>query len=357
MLTLLLYVLIVGLVAALLFLVASAVFGRGEELGPLPEGTTVTVLPAAGIRGADVRALRFQQAFRGYKAGEVDWALSRLAARIDELEAQVAQHTPSTGSEDPPRYGPAPQQPGAGGIGPYGPATNATSTGWPGPVVDNPAPFGSAPPGFGGMPGAPGTAAPFQGIGQQPAFGTGFGGDSLASVVPVHPAGPIYPSHPFAPGNGFGTPPADPIPPGPALPGSTGPGSTSAPFGGPTTGSFAYPPAPGFRETTAPAAGVFPASADPSAGYPAPDFTASGPLPDRTPLTESGEAATDPTAAPDPGGPQAPDTPPNGDPAPDSAATGPVPRGFTAPTDTSATGSWAPPPLPGDPQPGPGGVR
>lgn len=91
MLTLLLYVLIVGLVAALLFLVASAVFGRGEELGPLPEGTTVTVLPAREISGSDVRALRFQQVVRGYKAGEVDWALTRLAARIDELEAQLAQ--------------------------------------------------------------------------------------------------------------------------------------------------------------------------------------------------------------------------------------------------------------------------
>ncbi|WP_425303575.1 DivIVA domain-containing protein [Nocardia wallacei] len=91
MLTLLLYVLIVGLVAALLFLVASAVFGRGEELGPLPEGTTATVLPATGIRGGDVRSLRFQQVFRGYKTGEVDWALTRLAARIDELETQLVQ--------------------------------------------------------------------------------------------------------------------------------------------------------------------------------------------------------------------------------------------------------------------------
>lgn len=91
MLTLLLYVLIVGLVAALLFLVASAVFGRSEELGPLPEGTTATVLPVDGITGGDVRALRFQQVLRGYKAGEVDWALTRLAARIDELEWQLAQ--------------------------------------------------------------------------------------------------------------------------------------------------------------------------------------------------------------------------------------------------------------------------
>ncbi|MFI6868628.1 DivIVA domain-containing protein [Nocardia sp. NPDC050406] len=91
MLTLLLYVLIVGLVAALLFLVASAVFGRAEELGPLPEGTTATVLPVENIGGGDVRALRFQQVLRGYKAGEVDWALTRLAARIDELEWQLNQ--------------------------------------------------------------------------------------------------------------------------------------------------------------------------------------------------------------------------------------------------------------------------
>lgn len=90
MLTLLLYVLIVGLVAALLFLLASALFGRSEELGPLPEGTTATVLPVTGINGSDVRALRFQQVFRGYKAGEVDWALARLAGRIDELETELA---------------------------------------------------------------------------------------------------------------------------------------------------------------------------------------------------------------------------------------------------------------------------
>ncbi|MFI5777897.1 DivIVA domain-containing protein [Nocardia sp. NPDC051570] len=110
MLTLLLYVLIVGLVAALLFLVASAVFGRGEELGPLPEGTTTTMLPAEDIGGVDVRALRFQQVLRGYKAGEVDWALTRLAARIDELEVQLAQ-VRGEQSAPPPDNGQAPPIP------------------------------------------------------------------------------------------------------------------------------------------------------------------------------------------------------------------------------------------------------
>ncbi len=99
MLTLLLYVLIVGLVATVLFLLAGALFGRSEELGPLPEGTTATILPVENISGADVRALRFQQVVRGYKAGEVDWALARLAAPFDELQAQLAEaQSASTGA-------------------------------------------------------------------------------------------------------------------------------------------------------------------------------------------------------------------------------------------------------------------
>lgn len=121
MLTMLLYVLIVGLVAALLFLVASAVFGRAEELGPLPEGTTETVLPAEGISGADVRDLRFQQVFRGYKAGEVDWALARLAARIDELEGQLARSR----GESPNASGGPVERPGSGSV--PGPWTGAVA--------------------------------------------------------------------------------------------------------------------------------------------------------------------------------------------------------------------------------------
>ncbi|WP_420881110.1 DivIVA domain-containing protein [Rhodococcus sp. (in: high G+C Gram-positive bacteria)] len=89
MLTVLIYLLVMVLVGGLLFLGASAVFGRSEELPPLPPGTTATVLPAADVTGADVKALRFQQTLRGYKAGEVDWALDRLGKEIDSLRAQL----------------------------------------------------------------------------------------------------------------------------------------------------------------------------------------------------------------------------------------------------------------------------
>lgn len=86
----LVYVFVVLAVAAVVYLLASLVFGRGEQLAPLPPGSTPTRLPARGIEGGDVRGLRFQQVVRGYKAAEVDWALDRLAGELDELRGQVA---------------------------------------------------------------------------------------------------------------------------------------------------------------------------------------------------------------------------------------------------------------------------
>ncbi|TDD53649.1 DivIVA domain-containing protein [Saccharopolyspora elongata] len=86
----LIYLFVVLAVAAVAYLLASLVFGRGEQLAPLPPGSTPTRLPPADIEGADVRALRFQQVLRGYKASEVDWALERLAGELDELHGRIA---------------------------------------------------------------------------------------------------------------------------------------------------------------------------------------------------------------------------------------------------------------------------
>lgn len=87
----LIYLLVMVLVAAVVFLLASLVFGRGEELAPLPPGASPTRLPAEDVTADDVRGLRFQQVFRGYKMTEVDWAVERLAAEIDRLRARVAE--------------------------------------------------------------------------------------------------------------------------------------------------------------------------------------------------------------------------------------------------------------------------
>jgi len=86
--TALVYLLVVIAVAAVVYVVAAAVFGRGEELPPLPPGATPTRLPAEGISGADVRDLRFQQAVRGYRMTEVDWVLDRLSAELDRVTAE-----------------------------------------------------------------------------------------------------------------------------------------------------------------------------------------------------------------------------------------------------------------------------
>lgn len=83
--TALIYLLVVVAVAAAVFGVAAVVFGRGEELAPLPPGATPTRLPAGEIGGDDVRELRFQQAVRGYRMTEVDWVLDRLADELDRI--------------------------------------------------------------------------------------------------------------------------------------------------------------------------------------------------------------------------------------------------------------------------------
>ena len=96
--TALIYLLVVVAVAAAVFGLAAAVFGRGEELAPLAPGATPTRLPVGTVEGDDVRGLRFQQAVRGYRMAEVDWVLERLADELDragterdDLRARIRQ--------------------------------------------------------------------------------------------------------------------------------------------------------------------------------------------------------------------------------------------------------------------------
>ena len=88
MITGLIYLLVLVLVAAVVYLLAVFVFGRGERLAPLPPAASPTRLPAEDLGGDDVRAVRFQQTVRGYKMSEVDWVIDRLAKEIDELRAR-----------------------------------------------------------------------------------------------------------------------------------------------------------------------------------------------------------------------------------------------------------------------------
>lgn len=91
MTTVLIYLVVMAVVAGVVFLAASLVFGRGEELAPLPPGASPTRLPADEVSEQDVQDLRFQQVFRGYKMSEVDWALDRLGREVTELRGRVAE--------------------------------------------------------------------------------------------------------------------------------------------------------------------------------------------------------------------------------------------------------------------------
>src|SRR5699024_3500009 len=95
MLTGLLYVLLLALVAALLFLLSAVVFGRGEELTALPRRVRAAEPAPGPVTGETVRALRFTLAFRGYRQAEVDRALARLAAEIDMLRAAETAALPA----------------------------------------------------------------------------------------------------------------------------------------------------------------------------------------------------------------------------------------------------------------------
>jgi DivIVA domain-containing protein len=58
------------------------------------------VLPASGVTGADVNALKFTQTLRGYKTSEVDWVLDRLGQELDSLRGQLATVRAAHGLDD-----------------------------------------------------------------------------------------------------------------------------------------------------------------------------------------------------------------------------------------------------------------
>jgi DivIVA domain-containing protein len=100
----LLYLVVLVLIAIVLFALGSVLFGRGEQLPPLPRDTTATVLPASGVTGADVDAVKFSQTLRGYKTSEVDWVLDRLGQELDLVRGQLAAVRAAHGLDDEGEY-------------------------------------------------------------------------------------------------------------------------------------------------------------------------------------------------------------------------------------------------------------
>ncbi len=80
------------LVAALLFLGASLLLGRGEtQPAAEPDRSPVQLPDDRPVTGDDVRALQLSVAVRGYRMSEVDWLLEQFAEALDERDAELAE--------------------------------------------------------------------------------------------------------------------------------------------------------------------------------------------------------------------------------------------------------------------------
>ena len=94
MLDLVLFLVGVVVVAALLFLGASLLMGRGETQPPADLDRSPVELPVGRpVSGDDVRALRMTVTLRGYRMSEVDWLLDQFARTLDERDAELAALT------------------------------------------------------------------------------------------------------------------------------------------------------------------------------------------------------------------------------------------------------------------------
>ena len=72
-------ILLVALIGGVVVVAA----GRGESMAPSTSDDPPLDLPDGPLAAADLRRVRFNVAFRGYRAAEVDELLERLAAQLD----------------------------------------------------------------------------------------------------------------------------------------------------------------------------------------------------------------------------------------------------------------------------------
>jgi DivIVA domain-containing protein len=98
-------------VGGVLFLIASFVFGRGEQLAPMPRDASPLHLPEdRPVTGRDVRGLRIPVVFRGYRMTEVDWLLEELADSLEARDREIVALRTGGGRAD--RDADEPSRPG-----------------------------------------------------------------------------------------------------------------------------------------------------------------------------------------------------------------------------------------------------
>jgi len=80
-----------AVVALVMFGVAAALTGRAEPPEPAPRDAWSPRLPAdRPVSAGEVRRLRFEMAFRGYRMADVDAVLDRLADELAVRDEQLA---------------------------------------------------------------------------------------------------------------------------------------------------------------------------------------------------------------------------------------------------------------------------
>jgi DivIVA domain-containing protein len=101
-------------VALVLFGTVVVATGRGDRLADAPPDGPEPELPAE-IAPADVEALRFAIAVRGYRMAQVDSALSRLAAELGRRDDELARLRAVAGDGAPVPMAPPPAPAAADG--------------------------------------------------------------------------------------------------------------------------------------------------------------------------------------------------------------------------------------------------
>jgi len=90
--TFVLWVVVAAVVALMVFGIAGALSGRGEPMAEMPPDGRPSGLPADRMATAEeLREARFDLAFRGYRMGEVDAVLDRLAHEVEARDAEIAR--------------------------------------------------------------------------------------------------------------------------------------------------------------------------------------------------------------------------------------------------------------------------
>jgi len=136
--SLLLLLLTVAVVAGVAAVAAGLVSGGLDD----PTSTVpARELPAGPLRRADIAALRFVPALRGYRMDQVDAALDRLGQEVERLQLEVADRDRRLARFEPPPPAAAGREPAAAEPGapePGAPVPGAPVPGAGAPVAERP---------------------------------------------------------------------------------------------------------------------------------------------------------------------------------------------------------------------------